>query len=56
MQDPYKIGYDAVDLLVQKIHGGNPPKRDDTGVHLVTKQTLGTPEVQKLLQSQKINP
>jgi ribose transport system substrate-binding protein len=49
IQNPYRMGYDGVKTLVDKLHGKEPPRRIDTGVMLVTKENLNTPEAQKLL-------
>lgn len=49
IQNPYRMGYDGVKTLVDKFHGKEPPRRIDTGVLLVTKENLNSPEAQKLL-------
>jgi ribose transport system substrate-binding protein len=49
IQNPYRMGYDGVKTLVDKLNGKTPPKRIDTGVKLVTKENLATPEIQQLL-------
>jgi hypothetical protein len=36
---------------VDHIHGTSGPSRIDTGVHLVTRENLTAPEIQKLLES-----
>jgi ribose transport system substrate-binding protein len=48
-QDPYRIGYQAVETLVDKIHGKTPPKRIDLSARVITKADLDKPDVQKLL-------
>jgi ribose transport system substrate-binding protein len=49
VQDPYKIGYEAVRSLVMKLNGETPPARMDLAVHVIRKSDLGQPEVQALL-------
>jgi len=48
-QDPYEIGYQAVQTLVDKLHGKTPPKRIDLSARVITKADLDKPDVQKLL-------
>jgi ribose transport system substrate-binding protein len=50
LQNPYKMGYEAVKAMVAKLDGQQPPKRVDTGVKLLTKENLDTPEMQQLLK------
>jgi ribose transport system substrate-binding protein len=49
-QDPYKMGYEAVETMVKHIHGEQVPLRVDTGVHLITRETLSDPEIVNLLK------
>ena len=49
-QDPYKIGYEGVKAIVQHIRGQTVPPRIDTGVRLVTRENLNSPEIQSLLK------
>jgi ribose transport system substrate-binding protein len=49
-QDPYKMGYECVKTLVDSIRGQKVPERVDTGVHLITKETLNDPQIQELLK------
>ncbi len=49
VQNPFKIGYDAVKTAVAVINGQPVEKRIDTGVTVVTKENMDTPEVQKLV-------
>ncbi len=49
VQDPFKIGFEAVHSLVMKLEGKTPPKRMDLAARVVTKQQLDTPEVKELL-------
>ena len=48
-QDPYRIGYQAVATLVDKLHGKTPPKRIDLSARVITKADLDKPDVQALL-------
>jgi ribose transport system substrate-binding protein len=49
LQDPYKMGYESVKSLADLWAGHTPPKRIDSGARLVTKEDLGKPEFQRLL-------
>jgi ribose transport system substrate-binding protein len=49
LQDPFNMGYMGVKTLVEKLRGGTPVKRIDTGATLVDKANMGKPEMQKLL-------
>ncbi len=48
-QDPTKMGYEGVKTLVASIRGKQVPKTIDTGVRLITRENLNTPEIKKLL-------
>jgi ribose transport system substrate-binding protein len=49
VQDPYKIGYEAVRSLTEKLAGRNPPKRIDLPAREITKADLDKPDVKELL-------
>jgi ribose transport system substrate-binding protein len=49
LQNPYKMGYLGVKTLCQSIKGAKVDKRIDTGVSLVTKDNMNTPDISKLL-------
>jgi ribose transport system substrate-binding protein len=51
-QDPTKMGYEGVKTLVAAIRGKQVPKTIDTGVRLITRENLNTPEIKKLLGPQ----
>lgn len=51
-QDPTRMGYEAVKTLVAHIQGKPVPKYIDTGVQLITRDNLSSPEIKKLLGSQ----
>jgi ribose transport system substrate-binding protein len=48
-QDPFRIGYEAVQTLVDKLKGKTPPKRIDLSARIITKADLDKPDVQALL-------
>ena len=48
IQDPYRMGYDGVKTIVDKLAGKTPARRIDTGVKLLTKENQDTPDIQKL--------
>jgi ribose transport system substrate-binding protein len=48
-QDPFRIGYEAVQTLVDKLHGKTPPKRIDLSARVITKPDLEKPEIRALL-------
>jgi ribose transport system substrate-binding protein len=49
VQDPFKIGYEAVKTLVDKLHGNPPPKQIDLRATVVTKADLEKPDIHALL-------
>ena len=51
-QDPTLMGYQGVKTLVAKLQGKEVPKTIDTGVRLITRDNLNTPEIKKLLGNQ----
>ena len=51
-QDPTKMGYEGVKTLIASIQGKQVPKTIDTGVRLITRENLSTPEIKKLLDPQ----
>ena len=50
LQNPFKIGYESVKAIVAKLNGQTPPRVIDTGVALLTKENLETPEMKQLLR------
>ena len=48
-QDPFRIGYQAVATLVDKLNGKTPPKRIDLSARVITKADLDKPEIKELL-------
>jgi ribose transport system substrate-binding protein len=49
-QNPYKMGYEGVKAVLAKVDGREVPKRIDTGVALITRENLETPEIKALLK------
>jgi ribose transport system substrate-binding protein len=49
VQDPFKMGYEAVKTIADKLGGRQPPKHTDLPAVVVTLENLQTPEIQKLL-------
>jgi len=49
VQDPFKMGYEAVKTLVDKLHGSAPAKKIDLSARVVTKEDLAKPDVHALL-------
>jgi ribose transport system substrate-binding protein len=49
-QNPYKMGYEGVKAVLARLEGPEVPRRIDTGVNLVTKDNMETPEIQALLR------
>jgi ribose transport system substrate-binding protein len=49
VQDPRRMGYEAVHTLVQKLRGETPPKRVDLNAVVVHKDDLGKPDIKRLL-------
>lgn len=49
VQNPYKMGYEAVRTIVDHLNGKKPSKRVDSGAVLVTRDNMAQPDVDKLL-------
>lgn len=49
VQDPFKMGFEAVKTLVDKLHGQTPPKRIDLLARVIRKADLDNPDVHELL-------
>jgi ribose transport system substrate-binding protein len=52
VQNPYKMGYEGVKAVVMAIQGKPVEKQIDTGVEVVTKDSLDDPKIKALLQIQ----
>ena len=50
LQDPLKMGYLGVKLMVEHLRGGKIERRVDTGVYLATQENMDDPEIKSLLQ------
>ncbi len=51
VQNPFKMGYEGVRTILEKLAGREPARRIDTGVVLLTKENLESPEVQQLIKT-----
>ena len=49
VQDPQRMGYEAVKTLVDKLAGKAPPKRLDLNAITVENKDLNEPQVKRLL-------
>ena len=49
VQDPFRMGYEAVQTLVEKLRGSNPAKRIDLPARVISSADLEKPELQQLL-------
>jgi ribose transport system substrate-binding protein len=49
VQDPYGMGYKGVDSVIQAIGGAKLPEYTDTGVTVITKETMDEPKNKGLL-------
>ena len=49
VQDPYRMGYEAVHTLVEKLGGKQPPKHIDLSARVVNRGDLDKPEIRALL-------
>jgi len=50
VQDPFKIGFEAVRTLVDKLNGRTPPRQIDCEATVVTAADLDRPEILRLLR------
>ncbi len=51
IQNPFKMGYEGVRTLLDKLAGREPARRIDTGVSLLTRENVDTPEIQQLIKN-----
>jgi ribose transport system substrate-binding protein len=49
LQNPYKMGYEGVKNLALHLKGESVPRIIDTGVEMVTSETLTEPKIQRLI-------
>ena len=52
VQNPYKMGYEGVKAVVSKIKGLPVGKKIDTGVEVITKDSLSDPKIKDMLKLQ----
>jgi ribose transport system substrate-binding protein len=50
LQDPVRMGYLGVKVMVAHLRGHPVEKRIDTGVHVATRENMETPEIKALLE------
>jgi hypothetical protein len=50
VQDSFRIGYEAVKSLADKLEGRTPPHRLDLPARVITKGDLDKPEVQSVVR------
>jgi ribose transport system substrate-binding protein len=50
LQNPFKMGYEGVKTVVDKLSGKQPERRIDTGVELLNKENVDTPKIQQLIK------
>ena len=56
VQDPFKIGFEAVRTVVDKIRGKTPPKQLDLAARVIVKADLEKPEIKQLLSPSPVHP
>ncbi len=56
VQDPFKIGFEAVRTVVDKIRGKTPPKQLDLAARVIRKADLEKPEIKQLLSPLPVHP
>jgi len=49
VQDPFRMGHDAVQSAMEKLRGGSPKKIQNLPPRVVTRENIGDPEIQKVL-------
>jgi ribose transport system substrate-binding protein len=53
LQNPYKMGYEGVKAIARHLKGQSNPRLIDTGVEVVTSETLTDPKILRLLGEQQ---
>jgi ribose transport system substrate-binding protein len=56
VQNPFRMGFDAVNAMVQTVRTGHVPTSEDTGVTFVTQQNVNDRQVQAILNPSCENP
>lgn len=54
VQDAFRLGYEAVKSLADKLAGRTPPKRLDLPVHVILKSDLARPEILALVSPERL--
>ncbi len=49
LQNPFRMGYDGVSIMVKHLRGEKVDRRQDTGVTLVTPENMDQPEMRQLI-------
>jgi ribose transport system substrate-binding protein len=49
VQDPFRMGFESVRTIVDKLNGQTPPKRVDLSAKVIRREDLSKPEVKELL-------
>jgi ribose transport system substrate-binding protein len=49
VQEPFKIGYEAVKTLADKLNGKTPPRQMDLSARVINRNDLQKPEIKALL-------
>jgi ribose transport system substrate-binding protein len=50
VQNPFRMGFDSVNAMVQTVRTGQVTPSEDTGVTFVTQQNINDPHVQATLK------
>ncbi|MGH3800154.1 MAG: substrate-binding domain-containing protein [Pseudonocardiaceae bacterium] len=56
VQNPFRMGFDSVNAMVQTVRTGQVASSADTGVTFVTQQNMNDPQVQAILKPSCENP
>jgi ribose transport system substrate-binding protein len=56
VQNPFRMGFDGVNAIVKQVRDGTKPQNTNTGVTIVNKENLDSPEVQAVLKPSCDNP
>jgi ribose transport system substrate-binding protein len=56
VQNPFRMGFDAVTAMVKTVRTGRIAPNEDTGVAFVTQQNINDPQIQAVLQPRCDNP
>jgi len=56
VQNPFRMGFDSVNAMVQTVRTGRVASSEDTGVTFVTKENINDPHVQAVLQPSCAKP